>query len=59
MTLRYSHLAPVHKTKAVKVLDEELGKSSSSERFVHNFTPEEPITCHKSFDSEVELPERS
>ncbi len=55
MTLRYSHLAPEHKTKAVKVLDEEFGKSSSSEnicsQFVHNFTPEEPTTCHKSFDS--------
>lgn len=52
MTLRYSHLAPEHKTKAVKVLDEEFGKRSSSEmicsQFVHNFAPEEPATCHKS-----------
>lgn len=51
MTLRYSHLASEHKTKAVKVLDEEFGKRSSSEnicsQFVHNFTPEEPTTCHK------------
>jgi len=52
MTLRYSHLAPEHKSKAVKVLDEIMVKRSTSEKicsqFVHNLTPEEPATCHKS-----------
>ena len=32
MTLRYSHLAPEHKSKAVKVLDEVL-KSYTNENF--------------------------
>ena len=32
MTLRYSHLAPEHKSKAVKVLDEVL-KSCTNENF--------------------------
>lgn len=52
MTLRYSHLAPEHKTKAVKVLDETFEKRGTSEnicsQFVHTFTPEQPATCHKS-----------
>ena len=48
MTLRYSHLAPEHKTKAVKVLDEIMVKKVPVKRFVHNLTPEEPATCHKS-----------
>ena len=37
MTLRYSHLAPEHKTKAVMILDNTLGKSESKENFSSQF----------------------
>ncbi len=48
MTMRYAHLAPGHKHKAVNTLDEILSNGeqelknadnvSRSENFVHNFT---------------------
>ena len=35
MTLRYSHLAPSHKVKAVDILDSTLNKTSTSQ-LLHN-----------------------
>jgi integrase len=37
MTLRYAHLAPSHKVKAVSVLDNSLNDGSSAQK-LHNFT---------------------
>jgi len=47
MTMRYAHLAPEHKTKAVKVLDEVL-KSSTNEQLSSQFSSQ--FTDQSSFD---------
>ena len=51
MTMRYAHLAPEHKTKAVKVLDEVL-KSSTNEKLSSQsgsqFTDCSSFDCPKS-----------
>ncbi len=51
MTMRYAHLAPGHKRKAVNILDNVL-KNTEDEKicsqFVHNFKSELPTTYHKS-----------
>ncbi len=56
MTIRYAHLAPGHKRRAVNMLDKVL-KSTQKEAPLHNFTSQfgtsEPITDtlnHKSFN---------
>ena len=50
MTLRYAHLAPGHKRKAVNILD-QLMRNNQSEKSVHNlFTVSEldtPTISHK------------
>ncbi len=51
MTMRYAHLAPGHKRKAVNTLDSVLKnteKNIFTSQFVHNSTPDTPITSHKS-----------
>jgi len=52
MTMRYAHLAPEHKTKAVKVLDEVL-KSSTNEELSSQSGSQ--FTDHSRFDSPKSL----
>jgi len=56
MTLRYAHLAPGHKRKAVNILD-QLMRNDQSEKSVHNlFTVSEsdpPTPSHKSLQDMV------
>ncbi len=51
MTLRYAHLSPGHKKKAVNILDKALTNNQTEilvHNLVHNFTPDKPTTFHKS-----------
>ncbi len=51
MTLRYAHLSPGHKKKAVNILDKALTNNQSEillHNLVHNFTPDKPTTSRKS-----------
>ncbi len=59
MTMRYAHLAPGHKRKAVNVLDSVLsapGKNAEKENLLHSFSSQfedfeqnQNFNCHKSF----------
>ena len=49
MTLRYAHLAPEHKSKAVRVLDEVL-QSSTQEKLSSQFTDNLNIDSSKSMN---------
>ncbi len=51
MTMRYAHLAPEHKRKAVNTLDSVLKnteKNIFTSQFGSQFTPDTPTTYHKS-----------
>ncbi len=51
MTLRYAHLSPGHKKKAVNILDKALTNNQSEillHNLVHNFTPDKPTNYRKS-----------
>ncbi len=48
MTLRYAHLAPGHKMKAVNMLDKVLTKNKQLDNYLTIFNSEEPTTYHNS-----------
>ncbi len=48
MTLRYAHLAPGHKLKAVNMLDKVLTKNTQLDNYLTIFNSEEPTTSPKS-----------
>ncbi len=47
MTLRYAHLAPAYKVKAVDILDSVLGGKSTAQK-VHNLEVGDHIQYHAS-----------
>ncbi len=47
MTLRYAHLAPGHKMKAVNMLDKVLTKNTQLDNYLTISKSEEPTTYHK------------
>ena len=48
MTLRYAHLAPGHKMKALNTLDKVLTKNKQLDNHLTIFNSEEPTTYHNS-----------
>ena len=60
MTLRYAHLAPEHKRKAVNILDKVLSNNqteNSVHNLVHNFTLNTPTSNRKSLKTKCALKE--
>ncbi len=60
MTLRYAHLAPEHKRKAVNILDKVLTNNqteNSVHNLVHNFTLNTPTSYRKSYNDKCALKE--
>ncbi len=60
MTLRYAHLAPEHKRKAVNILDKVLTKQPNrkfSSQFGSQFTLNTPTSYRKSYNNKCALKE--